>query len=359
MTASRPAVNGGGKQTTTVLRDPAVGVLGFPSRPEVDTETIAAELPTESASRTGLKEVPEADDSMRLYRHEIGRYALLTADQEVELAKRIERGHTARQVLERRDVGPDEGATLQALVVEGDASRRHMIAANLRLVVSVAKKYTGRGLPLPDLIEEGNLGLMRAVEKFDHRRGFKLSTYATWWIRQAVTRAIADQSRTIRLPSHVVDKVTKLRRVIPRLEQQFGRPPTVHEIGAAVDLPGDKVRQILLASQRTLSLERPVGDEGSSALKDLVEDTNGDEPAERAVRSLLRDEVEQLLASLSPRERRIVELRFGVGRRSPLTLKEVGHAVGLTRERVRQIAAQALHKLRTTMQSSHLRDYLD
>ena len=311
------------------------------------------------ASQPGLREVPEADDSIRLYLHEIGRYALLTADQEAELAKRMERGRLAQQTLERAGLGQDEGVALQVFVADGEAARQHMIAANLRLVVSVAKKYTGRGLPLPDLIEEGNLGLMRAVAKFDHRRGFKLSTYATWWIRQAVTRAIADQSRSIRLPIHVVDKVSKLRRVTHHLEQELGRPPTMHEIGAAVDLPGDKVRQLLLASRRTLSLENPVGDDGSSVLKDLIEDANSDEPIEGAAQSLLRDEVERLLTKLSPRERHIIELRFGVGRHSPLTLQEIGHVVGLTRERVRQIAVEALDKLRAAMHSSHLREYLD
>ncbi len=317
------------------------------------------DLPAGRASRPVLREVPETDDSVRLYLHEIGRYALLTADQEVELAKRMERGRLAQQALERANLDQDEGVAFQVLVADGEAARQHMIAANLRLVVSVAKKYTGRGLPLPDLIEEGNLGLMRAVAKFDHRRGFKLSTYATWWIRQAVTRGIADQSRSIRLPLHVVDKVSKLRRVTHRLEQELGRPPTMHEIGAAVDLPGDKVRQLLLASRRTLSLEKPVGDDGSSVLKDLIEDVNCDEPIEGAAQSLLRDEVEHLLAKLSPRERRIIELRFGVGRRSPLTLQEIGHVVGLTRERVRQIAVEALDKLRTGMHSSQLREYLD
>ena len=311
------------------------------------------------ASQPGLRDMPETDDSVRLYLHEIGRYALLTAAEEVELAKRMERGQLAQESLERADLGQDEGVALQVLVADGEAARQHMIAANLRLVVSLAKKYTGRGLPLPDLIEEGNLGLMRAVTKFDHRRGFKFSTYATWWIRQAVTRAIADQSRSIRLPVHVVDKVSKLRRVTHHLEQELGRPPTMHEIGAAVDLPGDKVRQLLLASRRTLSLENPVGDDGSSALKDLIEDANSDEPIEGAAQSLLRDEVEQLLTKLSPRERHIIELRFGVGRHSPLTLQEVGHAVGLTRERVRQIAVEALHKLRSAMHTSHLREYLD
>ncbi len=317
------------------------------------------DLPAEWGSRPVLREVPESDDSVRLYLHEIGRYALLTADQEVELAKRMERGRLAQQTLERTDLGQDEGVALQVFVTDGEAARQHMIAANLRLVVSVAKKYTGRGLPLPDLIEEGNLGLMRAVAKFDHRRGFKLSTYATWWIRQAVTRAIADQSRSIRLPIHVVDKVSKLRRVTHHLEQELGRPPTMHEIGAAVDLPGDKVRQLLLASRRILSLENPVGDDGSSVLKDLIEDANSDEPIEGAAQSLLRDEVERLLTKLSPRERHIIELRFGVGRHSPLTLQEIGHAVGLTRERVRQIAVEALDKLRAAMHSSQLREYLD
>ena len=313
----------------------------------------------ERASRPEPREVPETDDSMRLYLHEIGRYALLTAEQEVELAQRIEHGQLAQQALEHPGLRQDKRVALQVLVADGEAARQHMIAANLRLVVSLAKKYTGRGLPLSDLIEEGNLGLMRAVAKFDHRRGFKLSTYATWWIRQAVTRAIADQSRSIRLPLHVVDKLTKLRRVIPQLEQQLRRPPTMHEIGAAADLPSDKVRQFLLASRRTLSLEIPVGDESSGVLKDLIADANCDEPIEGAARSLLRDEVEHLLATLSPRERHIIELRFGVGRHAPLTLQEVGHAVGLTRERVRQITIEALDKLRVAMHDSQLREYLD
>ena len=313
----------------------------------------------EWASRPELREVPETDDSVRLYLHEIGRYALLTAEQEVELAQRIEHGQLAQQALEHPGLRQDKRVALQVLVADGEAARQHMIAANLRLVVSLAKKYTGRGLPLSDLIEEGNLGLMRAVGKFDYQRGFKFSTYATWWIRQAVTRALADQSRSIRLPLHVVDKITKLRRVIPQLEQELERPPTMHEIGAAVDLPSDKVRQFLLASRQTLSLEIPVGDEGSGVLKDLIADANCDEPIEGAARSLLRDEVEHLLATLSLRERHIIELRFGVGRHAPLTLQEVGHAVGLTRERVRQITIEALDKLRVAMHDSQLREYLD
>ena len=300
----------------------------------------------------------DADDAVRLYLREIGRVALLTAQQEVELARAIERGRLALELLADPDLPREPRLELRRIAAAGERARARLIEANLRLVVSVAKKYAGRGLSLLDLIEEGNLGLMRAVEKFDHGRGFKFSTYATWWIRQAIARAIADQSRLIRLPVHIVEKVSKLRGVIPRLEQELGRPPTAAEIGAAAGMTAGRVRDILLACRGTLSLEAPVGDDPDCHLGDLVPDGQVEEPMECAARQTLRAEVAGLLAQLSSRERRILQLRYGLGNREPLTLQQVGREVGLTRERVRQIEGEALDKLRRPDRSTRLREYL-
>ncbi len=311
-----------------------------------------------TGSTAALEEPPETDNSVRMYLREIGRVSLLNAKQEVNLAQSIERGRMALELLADPDLPRPQRLELRVVASTGEGARCHMIEANLRLVVSVAKKYIGRGLSLLDLIEEGNLGLMKAVEKFDYERGFKFSTYATWWIRQAISRAIADQSRTIRLPVHIVEKVSKLKSVIPRLEQTLGRAPTAEEIAEAMDLTPERVRELLVACRGTVSLEAPVGEDGDAVLGDLVPDVHAMEPAEFAAKQLLKKEVGCLLAELSARERRILELRYGLGSQEPRTLQEIGQEVGLTRERVRQIEGEALDKLRELGRSARLREYL-
>jgi RNA polymerase primary sigma factor len=324
--------------------------------PEVeDLDVVNAAL---TGSTAALEEPPETDDSVRMYLREIGRVSLLNAKQEVTLAQSIERGRMALELLADPDLPRPQRLELRGVAATGEGARCHMIEANLRLVVSVAKKYIGRGLSLLDLIEEGNLGLMKAVEKFDYERGFKFSTYATWWIRQAISRAIADQSRTIRLPVHIVEKVSKLKSVIPRLEQTLGRAPTAEEIAEAMDLAPERVRELLVACRGTVSLEAPVGEDGDAVLGDLVPDVHAIEPAEFAAKQLLKKEVGSLLAELSARERRILELRYGLGSQEPRTLQEIGQEVGLTRERVRQIEGEALDKLRELGRSARLREYL-
>ena len=273
-----------------------------------------------------------ADDSVRLYLREIGKIPLLTGEQEVALAKRIEAG--------------DKGAK--------DA----MAEANMRLVVSIAKKYIGRGLDLLDLIQEGNTGLLRAVEKFDYTKGYKFSTYATWWIRQAITRAIADQARTIRIPVHMVETINKLIRTQRRLVQELGREPMPEEIAAEMEMDVDKVNHIIKIKQDIVSLEAPVGEEDDSRLGDFIEDEEAQTPAEAATYQLLKEHVNQVLALLTPREQKILRMRFGLEDGRSHTLEEVGQEFGVTRERIRQIEAKALAKLRKHRESKKLRDYL-
>ena len=311
-------------------------------------------------------------DPVRMYLKEIGKVPLLTAQQEVSLAQRIEAGLAAATQIAEANGGVSlaEEERLEAIVGDGLMAKRQLIEANLRLVVSIAKRYVGRGMLLLDLIQEGNLGLMRAVEKFDYTKGFKFSTYATWWIRQAITRAIADQARTIRIPVHMVETINKVTRVQRQMLQELGREPTIEELAAKLEGKPDsegkapwwtpeKVREIQRISQEPVSLEAPVGDEDDSLLGDFVEDPGAIAPADAAARALLTEAVEEALEQLSDRERRVVRLRFGLDDGQLHTLEEVGKEFGVTRERIRQIESKTLAKLRHPTRSQRLRDYLD
>jgi RNA polymerase primary sigma factor len=301
----------------------------------------------------------DVDDSISLYLKEIGRIPLLTAEQEVSLAKRMEAGYKAQQKLAKNSqLNGDERRKLDYVIRDGRAAKEHLIKANSRLVVSVAKKYVGRGVPFLDLIQEGNIGLIRAVKKFDYRRGYKFSTYATWWIRQAVTRAIADQGRTIRVPVHMYEQINRLARVSRQLVQELGRDPSVEEIAAELGVSAKKVERVIKVSQRPLSLEMPVGEEDDSFLGDFIEDSDAPSPTDQASQQLLREQIDDIFASLTPREVRILQLRFGLVDGYSYTLEEVGKKFGVTRERIRQIEAQALGRLRHPSRSRKLRDFL-
>jgi RNA polymerase primary sigma factor len=299
-------------------------------------------------------------DPVRMYLKEIGKVPLLTGPQEVSLAKRIEAGLDAvDRVAQTPDLSDAQRASLRAVSRDGELAKRQLTEANLRLVVSIAKRYVGRGMALLDLIQEGNLGLIRAVEKFDYTKGFKFSTYATWWIRQAITRAIADQARTIRIPVHMVETMNKVMRIQRQLLQELGREPTVDEIAAKVELTPDRVREIQRLGQEPVSLETPVGDDDDSFLGDFVEDPNATAPATAAARALLTEAIEEALEELNDRERQVVRLRFGLDDGQVRTLEEVGKEFGVTRERIRQIESKTLAKLRHPTRSQRLRDYLE
>ncbi|MDI6688871.1 MAG: RNA polymerase sigma factor RpoD [Actinomycetota bacterium] len=299
-------------------------------------------------------------DPVRMYLKEIGKVPLLTAKEEVELAKKIEAGEMAARKLEENSGLPQaEIRRLNRLIEGGSVAKRKLVEANLRLVVSIAKRYVGRGMLFLDLIQEGNLGLIRAVEKFDYRKGYKFSTYATWWIRQAITRAIADQARTIRIPVHMVETINKLIRVQRQLLQDFGREPTPEEIAREMDLSPEKVREILKISQEPVSLETPIGEEEDSQLGDFIEDQEAEVPADAASFSLLQEQLREVLDTLSERERKVIELRFGLIDGHPRTLEEVGRVFGVTRERIRQIESKTLSKLRHPSRSAKLKDYLE
>jgi RNA polymerase primary sigma factor len=314
-------------------------------------EVVTAEAPAERESESFGEALP-------FYLQEIGRVPLLTGLAEVELAMAIEAGNAAADRLadgaERSD---EEREKLAEVVLRGNDARRRLVESNLRLVVSVARRYMNRGIPLGDLIQEGNIGLMRAVEKFDYHRGFKFSTYATWWIRQAVSRALADHSRTIRVPVHMVETINKYVRVSSTLQQTLGREPTTEEIGEALELPAERVREIIRILPQPISLENPVGDEMDATLADFVEDENAVDMDEMAARAMLRVQVESVLNTLSPRERRVVELRFGLEGDRLYTLSEIGAELGVTRERIRQIETKALRKLRHPSRSRRLREF--
>lgn len=299
-----------------------------------------------------------ADDAVGLYLREMARVPLLSLEEETHLAHIIELGREAEQVLANDGTDPVERARLEALVEEGRAAREHLIKANTRLVVSIAKKYIGRGVPFLDLIQEGNLGLMKAVEKFDYRRGYRFSTYATWWIRQTISRAVADQSRTIRVPVHMSDRIRRLYKTAQQLEQEYGRPPTPEEIAAELDMEPRKVQWMLRVSWRPLSLEHPVGEEEDNELGAFIEDDSTPTPPQSAYQKMLAEKIEEVLSTLSPREARILRLRFGLGGSRSHTLEEVGQKFGLTRERIRQIEGKALRRLRHPRRSRQLRQYL-
>jgi RNA polymerase primary sigma factor len=326
-----------------------------------------------SAPRTGARREaidndairPEREgsgsDPVRMYLKEIGKVPLLTAEQEVSLAKRIEAGTNAlAELAEANGSATEKDADrLEAVVHDGFRAKTQLIEANLRLVVSIAKRYVGRGMLLLDLIQEGNLGLMRAVEKFDYTKGFKFSTYATWWIRQAITRAIADQARTIRIPVHMVETINKVTRTQRQMMQELNREPSIEELSEKLEMPAERVREIQRISMEPVSLEAPVGDEDDSYLGDFVEDPAAIAPADAAARALLNEAVKEALDQLSDRERKVVQLRFGLEDGQAHTLEEVGKEFGVTRERIRQIEAKTLAKLRHPTRSQRLRDYLD
>ena len=299
-----------------------------------------------------------SDDTVGLYLREMARVPLLETEEEVRLAKALEAGLKAQEVLGHDGSDPQEREELERRVKEGLAAREHLIKANTRLVVSIAKKYIGRGVPFLDLIQEGNLGLMKAVKKFDYSRGYRFSTYATWWIRQTITRAIADQGRTIRVPVHMSDRIRRLYHTAQAFEQAHGRRPTPEEIATEMDIEPRKVQWMLRVSWRPLSLERPVGEDGDSELGSFVEDETTPTPTQSAYRHLLGEKIEEMLATLSPREARILRLRFGLLNGRSHTLEEVGQKFGLTRERIRQIEGKALRRLRHPCRSRDLRDYL-
>jgi len=308
--------------------------------------------------------VPEGtniEDPVRMYLKEIGKVPLLSAEEEISLAKKMEAGDAAQAQIDEigDELDEDMKKELQGLIDDGDYAKKKLAEANLRLVVSIAKRYVGRGMLFLDLIQEGNLGLIKAVEKFDYSKGYKFSTYATWWIRQAITRAIADQARTIRIPVHMVETINKLIRVSRQLLQELGREPSPEEIAEEMDIPVDRVREILKISQEPVSLETPIGEEEDSHLGDFIQDENVPVPADAAAFTLLKEQLNEVLDTLTEREQKVLKLRFGLDDGRARTLEEVGKEFNVTRERIRQIEAKALRKLRHPIRSKKLRDYLE
>ncbi|MCW2779376.1 MAG: polymerase, sigma 70 subunit, RpoD subfamily [Frankiales bacterium] len=321
-------------------------------------QTAGVQVTEDEPEPAAAQEAGQTSDPVRQYLREIGRVALLTAEQEVDLATRIEAGlfaedkaRTCEEAALRRD--------LLRVAADGAVAKRQLVEANLRLVVSIAKRYVGRGMPFLDLVQEGNLGLIRAVEKFDHTKGFKFSTYATWWIRQAVTRALADQGRTIRIPVHLVETLNKLVRVQRVLLQSLGRDPTPEELGLELDLPPQKVRDLQKVAQEPVSLETPIGTDDDGHLGDLIEDTDAVVPGDAVAFLLLQEQIAAVLHGLAPREQELLTLRYGLRDGVPHTLEEVGRAFGVTRERVRQIESKTLAKLRAPAAAGQLREYLE
>ncbi len=332
-----------------------------------DLEAARGELTEEEEKEGKLTQQEEQDllanidtsDTIGLYLKEAASIPLLTADEEIDLAKKIERGREAREKIAKGGLNKKKREQLRCQIEEGWEAREHLITANSRLVISVAKKYMGRGVPFLDLIQEGNIGLMRAAKKFDYKRGYKFSTYATWWIRQAVTRAIADQGRTIRVPVHMGDQISKMLRTQHQLKQELSRDPTVEELAESLDVTPNKVEHMIQVARRPFSLEMPIGEEEDGMLGDFIEDQETPAPDETATHNLLREHLEEMLDTLPPREARILQLRYGLSDGKILTLNEVGRKMGVTRERVRQIEAQALRRLRSPRIQRELRAYIE
>jgi RNA polymerase primary sigma factor len=337
----------------TMLMENSIEVGERPEEEPVEEEEEASDELDE-----GTLAAIETDDTVGLYLKEIGRIPLLTAQEEVDLAKRIERGKFTVKKLSSESASAKQRLKYEEVVADGQAAREHLITANSRLVISVAKKYIGRGVPFLDLIQEGNIGLIRAARKFDYHRGHKFSTYATWWIRQAVTRAIADQGRTIRVPVHMGDQINRLIRVSHQLTQELGHDPTSEELAEALEVPVKKAEQMIQVARRPLSLETPTDEDEDSVLGDFIEDADALAPAEAVTQNMLKEQIQDILLSLPPREVRILQLRYGLVDGESYTLEEVGKKLGVTRERVRQIEAQALSRLRHPTHSRKLKDYL-
>jgi len=322
-----------------------------------DTRDLLEEQLLRKRTRADLEGIA-ADDTVSLYLKQMGQVALLTAEEEVMLAKRIEAGVAASKRLRSTTLSEAQRDDLEEVVRLGEQARTRLVEANTRLVVSVAKKYLGQGVPMLDLIQEGNIGLMKAVEKFDYHRGYKFSTYATWWIRQGITRALAQQSRLIRLPVHAGDQIRRIYRIVEQIEQEEGRRATPEEIADQTGLSVTKIERLMRISRYPVSLERPVGDDGDTEFGDFIEDEDAPSPTDVAYRQLLREALEEVMTALSPRETRILLLRFGLRDGKAHTLEEVGEKFGLTRERIRQIEHQALARLRHPYRCAQLRDYL-
>jgi len=317
----------------------------------------------EAESNTQVTDIStiSSDDPVGLYFRQMAQEPLLTAKEEITLAKRIERGRQAKDRMKRPQAMYQKDRWLEQvdrLISDGQMAREHLGRANTRLVVSIAKRYMGQGLPFPDLIQEGNVGLMRAVDKYDYRRGNRFSTYATWWIRQAITRALAQKTRTIRIPLHMTERIRQMYRVAQQLEQSQGRRASLEEIAEAMELPLDTIRNMMDASQHAIALERPVGDDGDSEFGDFIEDQDTPSPVESATQNLLQETIEEILAELTPRQSHILRLRFGLGGGEPHTLEEIANKFGLSRERIRQLEKEALRRLRHPRVSHNLRDYL-
>ena len=339
-------------------------LIDIPDDIEPPLEEIAEIEEEELVDPNALVDSFNIDDPVRMYLKEIGKVALLTADEEVTLATAMTTGHEAQERIdhaaENEETIPDEEmAKLREDIKKGEAAKQSLAEANLRLVVSIAKRYVGRGMLFLDLIQEGNLGLIKAVEKFDYTKGYKFSTYATWWIRQAITRAIADQARTIRIPVHMVETINKVIRVSRQLLQELGHDPSAEEISEEMGMPVDKVREILKIAQEPVSLETPIGEEEDSHLGDFIPDEGASEPSEAASFTLLKEQLVDVLSTLTPREEKVLKLRFGIEDGRTRTLEEVGKEFNVTRERIRQIEAKALRKLRHPSRSKKLKDFLN
>jgi RNA polymerase primary sigma factor len=327
---------------------------------EDDPDFAMFEIDDDLVEDAGYQQALDTDDVVGLYLKEAGRVPLLTAEEEVSLAKRMEAAELAKEQLETYgdQIPPDDQYDLRDIMLDGEAAQEHLVRANARLVISVAKKYIGRGVPFLDLIQEGNIGLIRATNKFEYQRGHKFSTYATWWIRQAVSRAVADQGRTIRVPVHMGDQLNRMRRVQLNLIQELGREPSIEELALGMETTPDKIETLLEIARHPVSLETPIDEEGDSTFGDFVEDVSSPAPSEEVATHLLHEQLDKALGRLPPREAQILKLRYGLEDGRVYTLEEVGQTIGVTRERVRQLEAQALNRLRQSSAHVILRDYL-